>query len=30
MTGLAVLLRAALRRDRWMLLWWTLGVVALY
>ena len=30
MTGIGVLLRAFLRRDRWMLLWWTLGTVLLY
>ena len=30
MTGLGLLLRAALRRDRWMVLWWTLGLVLLY
>ena len=30
MTGVGVLLRAYLRRDRWMLLWWTLGGAVLY
>lgn len=30
MTGVGVLLRAFLRRDRWMLTWWTLGTVLLY
>jgi ABC-2 type transport system permease protein len=30
MTGVGVLLRAYLRRDRWMLLWWTLGITLLY
>lgn len=29
-TGTLVLLRAALRRDRWQVLWWSLGVSALY
>ncbi|MGI8522277.1 MAG: ABC transporter permease [Nocardioides sp.] len=30
MTGVGVLLRANLRRERWALLWWTLGVTVLY
>lgn len=30
MTGLPALLRSAVRRDRWLLLWWILGLVALY
>jgi ABC-2 type transport system permease protein len=30
MNGVGVLLRAHLRRDRWMLLWWTIGVTVLY
>ncbi|HYH34023.1 MAG TPA: polyketide antibiotic transporter, partial [Nocardioides sp.] len=30
MTGAGVLLRAFLRRDRWMLLWWVLGGTVLY
>ena len=29
-TGVGRLLRLDLRRDRWMLLWWVLGVVVLY
>ena len=29
-TGTRVLLRSFLRRDRWLLLWWTLGVTLLY
>lgn len=29
-SGTGVLLRAALRRDRWQLLWWSLGVSTLY
>lgn len=29
-TGWTVLLRANLRRDRWMLLWWMAGIVLLY
>jgi ABC-2 type transport system permease protein len=28
--GFGLLLRAVLRRDRWLLLWWTLGLVLLY
>ena len=30
MTGAGVLLRAYLRRDRWMLLWWIIGGTVLY
>lgn len=30
MTGAGLFLRHFLRRDRWMLLWWTLGAVVLY
>ena len=30
MTGWLILLRHHVRRDRWMFLWWCLGVVALY
>ncbi|MDI6908265.1 polyketide antibiotic transporter [Nocardioides sp.] len=30
MTGTLVLLRAFLRRDRWMYLWWPVGIVILY
>ncbi len=30
MTGSATLLRAFLRRDRWLYLWWALGVTLLY
>ena len=30
MTGVGVLLRAYLRRDRWMLAWWTVGGAILY
>jgi ABC-2 type transport system permease protein len=30
MTGVGILLRAYLRRDRWMLLWWTIGITVLY
>jgi ABC-2 type transport system permease protein len=30
MTGTLAFLRLFLRRDRWMLLWWTLGVTLLY
>lgn len=30
MTGVGVLFRSHLRRDRWMILWWTLGIVVLY
>ena len=30
MTGTLVLLRAFLRRDRWMYLWWPVGVAILY
>lgn len=30
MTGVPLLLRTFLRRDRWLLLWWSLGVVLLY
>ena len=30
MTGSAILLRSFLRRDRWMILWWSLGVTLLY
>ncbi len=30
MTGTGRLLRAYLRRDRWMLAWWTLGITVLY
>ncbi|MEX0428861.1 ABC transporter permease [Nocardioides sp. DS6] len=30
MTGTVRLVRAALRRDRWLVLWWTVGLVALY
>ena len=30
MTGVGVLLRSHLRRDRWMLAWWTLGGAVLY
>jgi ABC-2 type transport system permease protein len=29
-TGLGTLLRLFLRRDRWMLLWWTIGITFLY
>ena len=28
--GTGTLLRAALRRDRWLILWWSLGISALY
>ena len=30
MTGVGTLLRAFLRRDRWQLLWWTIGLTVLY
>lgn len=30
MTGVGTLLRSHLRRDRWMLAWWTLGLTLLY
>ena len=30
MTGTLVLLRAFLRRDRWMYLWWPIGIALLY
>ena len=30
MTGTGTLLRHFLRRDRWMLLWWSLGITVLY
>lgn len=30
MTGTGILLRTFLRRDRWMLLWWSLGATLLY
>lgn len=30
MTGTGVLVRHFLRRDRWMLLWWSLGITVLY
>ncbi|MEP9365000.1 hypothetical protein ABLE68_18700 [Nocardioides sp. CN2-186] len=30
MTGTLVLLRAFLRRDRWMYLWWPVGIAVLY
>ncbi|WP_426244414.1 ABC transporter permease [Nocardioides sp. LHG3406-4] len=30
MTGLGQLVRAYLRRDRWLLVWWTLGITVLY
>ncbi len=30
MNGLGALVRAGLRRDRWMILWWSLGVTVLY
>lgn len=30
MTGVAVLLRAFIRRDRWFVLWWALGAALLY
>jgi ABC-2 type transport system permease protein len=30
MTGTRLLLRPFLRRDRWMYLWWTIGVTVLY
>lgn len=30
MTGTLALLGAALRRDRWMVLWWTVGIVLIY
>ena len=30
MTGPPTLVRSYLRRDRWMLLWWTLGITLLY
>ena len=30
MTGTATLLRHFLRRDRWQLLWWTVGATVLY
>jgi ABC-2 type transport system permease protein len=29
-TGAAALLRHHLRRDRWMILWWSIGVTVLY
>ena len=29
-SGTGTLLRAALRRDRWLILWWSLGISALY
>ena len=30
MTGVGTLLRSYLRRDRWLLLWWALGITVLY
>ncbi len=30
MTGVGTLLRAYLRRDRWLLVWWTAGITVLY
>lgn len=30
MTGTAILVRHYLRRDRWMLFWWTVGITVLY
>ena len=30
MTGTAILVRHFLRRDRWMLLWWSVGITVLY
>lgn len=30
MTGLGTLLRSHLRRDRWQLLWWTVGITVLF
>ena len=30
MTGTRVFVRAFLRRDRWMMMWWVLGGVLLY
>ena len=30
MTGAALLVRTFLRRDRWMMLWWSVGIAVLY
>ena len=30
MTGTGLLVRTFLRRDRWMILWWSVGIAVLY